>query len=133
MRSLQLIIAISIILLLVTETCLLGAGDPQGEIMFSEKSFNFGIIVEGEKIDHLFKLKNVGGKILVINAVRSGCCAEITLSKSMLLPEEEAELMVTIYSEGKEGFFLETIYIHTDSSKTPFDYLRIFGIILKKN
>lgn len=133
MRSLQLIIAISIILLLVTETCPLGAEDPQEELIFSKKSFNFGIIVEGEKIDHLFKLKNVGGKILVINMVRSGCCAEITLSKNMLLPGEESKLMVTIYSEGKEGFFLETIIIHTDGPKTPFYYLRIFGIILSKN
>jgi len=102
------------------------------QIQFQEKSFNFGMILEGQKVHHIFRFKNIGTGDLKITKLRASCCSEMQLSQKVIPPSGEGEIKVTLDSTDREGFFLETIYVHTNDPRVPFDYVRIFGIILEK-
>lgn len=109
-----------------------GSEEPAPHIEFQEKSFNFGVITEGQKVHHVFRFKNVGNGHLEITRVRTSCCSEVKLSRKVVPPSGEGEITVTFDSTERKGFFLETIYVHTNDPLDPFDYVRIFGVILEK-
>jgi len=102
-------------------------------IQFQKKSFNFGMIIEGQKVHHVFRFKNTGTGNLKITKLRASCCSEVQLSHKVIPPSGEGEIKVTFDSTDRRGFFLEAIYVHTNDPLNPFDYVRIFGIILEKN
>lgn len=104
---------------------------PEGELNIPQKSFNFGVVPEGQSVEHVFVLENAGTKKLKITSVRPDCCSSVTLSKSSLAPCEKSHLTVTLETHDKQGLFIQTVRLNTDSPKTPYDYVRLFGIVEK--
>lgn len=48
-------------------------GDYQGgKIEFTELSFDFGEVIQGESVSHLFEFRNTGEELLKIGKVRGG-------------------------------------------------------------
>ena len=43
------------------------------KISFAEKSFDFGEITQGEKVEHVFEFENVGNEPLILSDVRTTC------------------------------------------------------------
>jgi len=104
---------------------------PEGELHMPQKSFNFGVVPEGQPVEHVFILENAGTKKLEITSVRPDCCSSVSLSKGSLAPGERGYLKVTLETYDKQGLFIQTVRVHTDSPKTPYDYVRLFGIVGK--
>jgi len=97
---------------------------------FEGTSFDFGVLVEGEKVAHSFKYKNVGKSDLIISSVSTTCgCTVPTFSKNPLKPGEEAELEVVFSSSGKRGMQHKTITIlaNTQPNRT---YLEIMAEVI---
>ncbi len=97
---------------------------------FEETSFDFGVLVEGEKVAHAFKYKNVGKTDLIISSVSTTCgCTVPNYSKEPLKPGEEAELEVVFSSSGKQGMQHKTITIlaNTQPNRT---YLEIMAEVV---
>jgi hypothetical protein len=73
-------------------------------VEFAETEFKFGSISEGDKVEHIFKLKNTGAKPLIIaNAWGSCGCTVPEYAKDPIAPGAQTEVKVTFNSAGKHG------------------------------
>ena len=87
-------------------------------IEFTEKSFNFGDLVEGESVAHTFHFKNTGNKALVITNVEASCgCTEIEYDKKPIPPGGEGKLEVVFDSKGRMGKQYKIITIFANVPK----------------
>ncbi len=63
---------------------------------FEETLFNFGTVKEGDKVEHVFKFKNVGTVPLIISHARSTCgCTVPKWPKNAIEPGATSEISVT--------------------------------------
>ena len=73
-------------------------------VEFAEKEFKFGTIKEGDKVEHIFSLKNTGTKPLIIaNAWGSCGCTVPEYPKDPIAPGAQSQVKVTFNSTGKKG------------------------------
>lgn len=76
------------------------AGTPS----FQEDTFEFGLIEEGEKVNHVFTFTNVGKTPLIINDVKVGCgCTTPKFDKRPVNPGEKGTIEVGFNSAGQRG------------------------------
>jgi hypothetical protein len=93
---------------------------------FSESSYDFGEMKQGEKKDHTFNLTNEGKSELIIRNVRSSCgCTAVAPSKKVIAPGESVPIKVTFDSRGKRGRQSKSVTVITNDPKTPTSMLRI--------
>lgn len=93
---------------------------------FSDQSFDFGNMKQGEKKDYTFMLSNEGKSDLIIRNVRSSCgCTAVAPSKNVIAPGETAPIKVTFDSRGKRGRQSKSITVITNDPKTPTNILRV--------
>ena len=96
----------------------------------SEKVWNFGKINQGEQIDHVFILKNIGKADLIIKKVKSTCgCTVAEVAKKSLKPNESTELTAKFDSLGRKGKQLKKIYITTNNPLKHLTILVVKGFI----
>ncbi|BDS10465.1 DUF1573 domain-containing protein [Aureispira anguillae] len=96
-------------------------------IEFEEEVFDFGDIVEGESVEHLFKFKNTGKNPLVISHAQGSCgCTVPEWPKDPIAPGEGGEIKVKFNSKGKHGEQNKTVTIsaNTIPNKTT---IRVVG------
>ncbi len=73
-------------------------------IVFAEASHDFGDLVQGQKVEYVFKYKNTGTEPLIVSEVITTCgCTATQWSKLPLAPTKESEIKATFNSEGKMG------------------------------
>jgi hypothetical protein len=93
---------------------------------FSESSYDFGEMKQGEKKDHTFNLTNEGKSELIIRNVRSSCgCTAVAPSKKVIAPGESVPIKVTFDSRGKRGRQSKSVTVITNDPKAPTSMLRI--------
>ncbi|HZH71059.1 MAG TPA: DUF1573 domain-containing protein [Mariniphaga sp.] len=93
---------------------------------FSENSYDFGDLKQGDKKEHTFSLKNEGKSELIIRNVRSSCgCTAVTPSKNVIAPGESAPIKVTFDTRGKRGRQSKSITVITNDPKSPTNFLRV--------
>jgi len=98
---------------------------------YSEMTYDFGDMRQGDKKEHTFMLTNSGKSELIIRNVRSSCgCTAVAPSKSVIAAGEEAPIKVTFDSRGKRGRQSKTITVITNDPKNPTATLRISSNIL---
>jgi len=75
---------------------------PIVEILQSE--YDFGIIKQGEKATHDYKIKNIGNSDLLITSAKGSCgCTVPEWPREPIKPGNEANIKVTFNSKGKTG------------------------------
>jgi hypothetical protein len=75
---------------------------PIVEILQSE--YDFGIIKQGEKATHDYKIKNIGNSDLLITSAKGSCgCTVPEWPKEPIKPGDIAKIKVTFDSKGKIG------------------------------
>ncbi len=93
---------------------------------FSEKSYDFGAMKQGDKKSYTFSLTNTGKSDLLIRNVRSSCgCTAVAPAKKVIAAGETAPIQVTFDSRGKRGRQSKSITVITNDPKTPTTTLRI--------
>ncbi len=71
---------------------------------FTEESFNFGEVAEGDKVTHSFKFKNTGSNPLRVNNVKPSCgCTTPNWTKEDVAPGAEGFVTVEFDSKDKRG------------------------------
>ncbi len=93
-------------LLLLLASATASAQQANGPVIAWEKStFDFGDVVQGEKVEHTFRFKNVGNVPLVITNVQvtCGCTTPKGWERDPIKPGESSELTVSFNSSGKYG------------------------------
>ena len=73
-------------------------------IEFETKTYDFGDVVEGEKLTYAIKIKNTGKSNLIIYSSEATCgCTTSQPPKAPVRPGESGEITVTFNSEGQKG------------------------------
>ena len=108
---------------------------PITSIEFEENTFQWGELIEGEKIQNVFTFTNTGTEPLIISNAKGSCgCTVPRWPKEPIMPGETADLLVQFDStnKGKKGGSLQvkrvTITANTDPAHT---FLTIKGTVLK--
>ncbi len=92
-----------------------GSGSDVPNIQFEELEFDFGKIIQGEKVSHAFIFKNTGSKNLIISTAAGSCgCTVPEYPKEPVLPGESGKINVVFNSEGKSGYQEKTVTIVTN-------------------
>lgn len=84
-------------------------------IAFEEKLFDFGVIAQGDTVEHTFVFENVGSAPLKILSARGSCgCTVPSYSKEAIAPGEKGEVFVRFKSAGKSGQQNKTVTLVTN-------------------
>ncbi|HSW44056.1 MAG TPA: DUF1573 domain-containing protein [Phycisphaerae bacterium] len=103
------------------------AGGPAPKLRIDEKSFDFGEIWDGDKVEHDFVIHNDGDAVLEIPSVRAGCGCTATEWDRKIEPGEKGRVHAVFDTKGKGQTPQTTIYIQTnDPNNARFD-LRMHG------
>lgn len=82
---------------------------------FEEKSYDFGEITQGDKVEHVFKFKNTGDTDLIIKNVKTSCgCTAPEWPKEPIAAGETSEIKVVFNSRGKNGNQSKNIMIYAN-------------------
>lgn len=104
-------------------------------ITFEQTTFEFGEIMDGDKVEHVFKFTNTGDEPLVISNAKGSCgCTVPQWPKNPIQPGEEGEIKVKYNSKnkGKVGGKNETKTVTITSNADPKETrLFIKGIVNK--
>jgi len=100
------------------------------DIEFSEDLWNFGTVIHGDKVTHVFEVKNLGETVLIINRVRPSCgCTAALLSSSQVSPGGSAQIEVTFNSSGFKGKVNKYIYVESNDPDEPRKKLTITAVV----
>ncbi len=71
---------------------------------FEKEKYEFGKIIQGEKVSFSFKFTNTGKTDLLISSATASCgCTVPTYSKTPVKPGENGKIDVVFDSDGKKG------------------------------
>lgn len=118
--------------LITTISMLLFATGAHAEpkLVVTEPVHNFGALVQGEKFNHIFHIKNSGDSPLTIHKVNASCgCTAAHASSPVIQPGKTGEIKVTFDSANFTGKVTKNVVIDTNDPKTPEFTLALTGTI----
>ena len=72
--------------------------------LFDELTYDFGKVIQGEKLSYTFHFKNVGKSSLLISSIEPSCgCTTSIPPKAPIRPGEKGEISITFDSMHKNG------------------------------
>lgn len=109
---------------------------PLTKIEFAESTFDFGEIMEGDKVEHVYAFTNNGDEPLIISNAKGSCgCTVPDWPREPIAPGAQGEIKVVFNSSGKGKVGGNpqskrvTITANTDPANT---YLTIKGSVNKE-
>jgi len=104
------------------------------KISVQPQKYNFGTIVQGDTVSHIFKIYNNGNAELRIVNVRASCgCTAATPSKTNLQPGDSTELNVVFNSHGKMGKQNKIVYVKSNDPSNTVYSVRFKGNVVSDN
>ena len=99
-------------------------------MILGNESINFGEIIQGEKIDLEFKIKNTGNGDLIISNARASCgCTQLKYPKEVIKQGNVESINVTFDSKNKIGVQKKNITLMTNATPN-IKILTIEGMVL---
>ena len=99
-------------------------------IILGNEIINFGEIIQGEKVDLEFKIKNTGnGDLIIANAKASCGCTQLKYPKEVIKQGNVESINVTFDSKNKIGVQKKNITLTTNSTPN-IKILTIEGMVL---
>jgi hypothetical protein len=103
------------------------------QVEFTEIKKDFGIVKEGDVIEHDFVFKNNGKSDLIIRKIRSSCgCTTVSPKVNLLKPGEESSLSASFKTSGFTGRQTKSITVITNDPKRPTVVLQLSGTVNKE-
>jgi len=97
---------------------------------FNSRTFNFGTIKQGKKIEHNFILKNTGKSDLLIRRIWATCgCTAVTPKKTVIKPGDDTQIKAVFNSAGRKGNQKKMITVITNDPVNPKILLWLEGIV----
>ncbi len=113
-------------------------GSPK--IHVEDPTYDFGSVLEGFAVTHVFTVRNAGDEVLTIGRVAASCgCTTTQLATDRLAPGESVELEVLVDTAGFGGTISKSIYVYCNdpeyadasSSDRPRFTLRVTGEVIR--
>lgn len=120
---------ISFLLFIFMATALAQMEGPK--ITSPSTEYNFGEVIQGDKVNHVFTLTNNGGEKLIIHNVNTSCgCTAAQPEKLQLEPGESTSLKVTFNSTGRIGKQKKQISVISNDPENKVFTLKITGTVI---
>lgn len=101
-------------------------------IEFEEMEYNFGTVIQGEKVAHRFVFRNTGDGNLVISNVRPSCgCTSPKWSKEPVKPGEKGFVELTFDSSSRNGIQNKTAKVYSNTEPNCTDIVIRCEIVTK--
>lgn len=85
-------------------------------LSFPDTTHDFGMIKEGEKVEHEFTFKNTGRSPLIIAGATASCgCTVPTFTHEPVAPGSTGTLKVTFSSAGKHGHIMKAVTVTSNA------------------
>jgi len=85
------------------------------KLVVEESDYSFGQILQGTRIEHVFRFRNDGSAPLLIEKVRSSCgCTAALASATEIPPGAAGELRTTFDSGRFRGPVVKTVYLYVN-------------------
>lgn len=105
---------------------------PGPYINFSEMSYDFGEINQGDRVEHIFEFTNTGDAPIVISNVKTTCgCTASSWPREPIAAGESSTIKVNFNSAGKIGHQNKVVTIMSNASNNP-ERIKIVTNILPK-
>lgn len=108
----------------------------EGPVISWEKvTHDFGDIIQGEKVSHVFKFTNAGNEPLVITNVEvtCGCTTPKGWPRDPIMPGGQGELTVAFNSAGKFGKQNKVVTVTSNSAGTTNQVMITVNVLEKKD
>lgn len=94
-----------LMIILFTAAVLVNAQTKGPVITWEKSTYDFGDIVQGDKVEHVFKYKNTGADPLIITNVQvtCGCTTPKGWARDPIAPGQSGEITIAFNSLGKFG------------------------------
>ncbi|HET8860471.1 DUF1573 domain-containing protein [Marivirga sp.] len=103
-------------------------------IEFENLEYDFGHIVEGQKLSHTFKFTNTGKETLIIRKTKTTCgCTVSELKKMNFEPNESGEIKVSFDSIGRRGTQIKRVTLFSNDPTAPTRDLIIKAYVKEDN
>src|ERR1700739_3982346 len=84
-------------------------------IKFTEENFDYGKIIQGEKVSHTFTFTNQGKSNLIVASAKASCgCTVAQPPKDPIAPGASGKIEVVFDSNGKSGRVSKSISVVTN-------------------
>lgn len=101
---------------------------PQPKLEIVDPTYDFGTVLNGPPVSHVFKLTNAGQGKLIIGQVLPSCgCTAAKPSRTELGPGESSEIAVTLATSALSGHSGHTVMIATNDPNHPMATLTMVG------
>jgi hypothetical protein len=85
---------------------------PKTSMAFDDYEWDFGVMDEGDKKEHIFKFTNTGSNPLILETCKGSCgCTVPTCPKEPIPPGGVGEIKVAFNSKGKKNSQTKTVSI----------------------
>lgn len=136
-RLLSKMIRLKILPILITliphVDCLFAQSENKPVITFEKFSYDFGDLIQGDKVAHTFEFTNTGNQPLIISNVLTTCGCTVTEWPSKPIESgKTGEIKITFDSTGKMGKQNKIMTVITNADP-QFARLSITASVLPKN
>ncbi len=106
---------------------------PTTEMSFEETEYDFGTVVEGEKVRHVYKFTNTGEEPLVISDAKGSCgCTVPEWPREPIAPGKSGQVTVEFNSRNKRGDKNQKVTI-TANTNPPQTFIYLKGTVQPKD
>lgn len=103
-------------------------------ITFEKKTHDFGDMVQGDKVEEIFKFRNTGTEPLIITNVEvtCGCTTPKGWPRDPIMPGGQAEIAVGFNSTGKIGRQNKVVTIVSNATNSEGGLISFVANVLEK-
>lgn len=92
--------------------------------------YDFGEVIQGDKVDYTFRFRNAGDSLLLIGSVHSSCgCTAALLSAKQIAPGDSGEIKTTFDSSNFRNAVHKTITMETNDPKHLSVKFQLKGLV----
>ncbi len=89
---------------------------------WNEQIHDFGVVIQGEKVSHIFTFTNVGKSNLIISSVHASCgCTVPKYDTEPVLPGKTGKIEVVFDSSDRSGIQNKTVTVLANTQPNTFE------------
>ncbi len=92
-------------------------------IAFEKATHDFGDIMSGDKVEHIFKFTNTGNEPLIITNIQVTCgCTAPEWPRQPIPPGQKGEIRIAFNSAGKSGKQVKPVTVLSNAPSTQITF-----------